>query len=267
MLIRERVNIVSHQGTSPGGGLSVMWVTSRGHSHGCDAGPVHLTTFCRLDGPGLLVLAQDLRSDRAVSAGQAVDDLAGLDRWCRQCSCEGRSRDSATRPLVHEPWAGGRRRPRSRSAATSACSPSRQASRRLLCRRAARQAVPNAPRWTLVGFVSRHLTVARFAEALAVWDRQRQQVHCGFIHAVPRSDDVHLDAGDARLHDLDLHSDTLPVEERSRPPEGDGRVGQEGVSRVRSTSTSSPAASPDSLRRSLLRGRRRRPSRVPTVVR
>jgi hypothetical protein len=58
-----------------------------------------LTTFCRLEGLGLLVTGQRLEPDRAVLACRVADP----DPWCRRCGCEGAPRDSVTRTLAHEP--------------------------------------------------------------------------------------------------------------------------------------------------------------------
>src|SRR4051812_34139464 len=58
-----------------------------------------LTTFCRLDGLGLVATGQRLEPHRAVLACRVVDP----DQWCRRCGCEGESRDTVTRRLAHEP--------------------------------------------------------------------------------------------------------------------------------------------------------------------
>ena len=57
-----------------------------------------LTTFCRLDGLGLVVTGQRIEPDRAVLACAVPDD------WCRRCGCQGQVRDSVTRRLAHEPF-------------------------------------------------------------------------------------------------------------------------------------------------------------------
>ena len=58
-----------------------------------------LTTFCRLDELGLVVVGQRLDPDRAVLACRVVEP----DGWCRRCGCEGVARDSVIRRLAHEP--------------------------------------------------------------------------------------------------------------------------------------------------------------------
>jgi len=63
-----------------------------------------VTTFCRLDELGLVVVGQHLQPDRAVLACRVADDaVEEADRWCRRCGCEGRPRDTVTRRLAHEP--------------------------------------------------------------------------------------------------------------------------------------------------------------------
>ena len=62
--------------------------------------PAELTSFCRLDGLGLVVTGQQVDAERAVLACE----VAGEDRWCRECGCEGAVRDSVTRRLAHEPF-------------------------------------------------------------------------------------------------------------------------------------------------------------------
>jgi len=91
------------------------------------------------------------------------------DKWCRECGCEGRARDTVTRQLAHEPFGW---RPTTllvpvrrykctgcghvwRQDSTRAAQPRAKLSRRAL-------------RWALDGLVVQHLTVARIAEALAV---------------------------------------------------------------------------------------------------
>ena len=50
-----------------------------------------VTTFCRLDELGLVVVGQHLQPDRAVLACRVADDaVEEADRWCRRCGCEGR---------------------------------------------------------------------------------------------------------------------------------------------------------------------------------
>ncbi|MFC0358196.1 ISL3 family transposase, partial [Kytococcus schroeteri] len=129
-----------------------------------------VTTFCRLDELGLVVVGQQVEPDRAVLLCRVEEDDAA--RWRRRCGCEGRARDTVTRKLAHEPlgW-----RPTTllltvrrykctgcghvwRQDTTRAAEPRAKLSRTAL-------------RWALVGLVCQHLTVARLAEALAVsWD-------------------------------------------------------------------------------------------------
>jgi hypothetical protein len=45
----------------------------------------NLSSFCRLDELGLVVVGQRLEPKRAVLACRVAED----DRWCRRCGCEG----------------------------------------------------------------------------------------------------------------------------------------------------------------------------------
>ena len=62
-----------------------------------------LTTFCRLDELGLVVVGQRLEPDRAVLACRVLEADDGTEGWCRRCRCAGRPRDTVTRELAHEP--------------------------------------------------------------------------------------------------------------------------------------------------------------------
>ena len=138
-----------------------------------------VTTFCRLDELGLVVVGQHLQPDRAVLACRVANDaVEEADRWCRRCGCEGRPRDTVTRRLAHEPL-GWRptvllitvRRCRCtgcghvwRQDTTRAAEPRAKLSRRGL-------------RWALEGIVVQHLTVARVAEGLGVaWNTANDAV-------------------------------------------------------------------------------------------
>ncbi len=124
-----------------------------------------LTTFCRLDELGLVVLGQHLQPDRAVLACRVVEP----DRWCRECGCEGRARDTVSRRLAHEPlgWRPTTLLITIRRYKCTGCG-------RVWRQDTSRAAEPRAKlsrtalRWALVGLVCQHLTVARLAEALAV---------------------------------------------------------------------------------------------------
>jgi transposase len=129
-----------------------------------------VTTFCRLDELGLVVVGQHLQPDRAVLACRVADDaVEEADRWCRRCGCEGRPRDTVTRRLAHEPlgW-----RPTTllltirRYRCTGCGHVWRQDTSRAAGPRA--KLTRTALRWALVGLVRQHLSVARLAEALAV---------------------------------------------------------------------------------------------------
>jgi transposase len=133
-----------------------------------------LTTFCRLDGLGLVVVGQRLEPDRAVLACRVVEP----DDWCHRCGCQGTPRDTVIRRLAHEPF-GWRpttllitvRRYRCtgcghvwRQDTNKAAEPRAKLSRRGL-------------RWALEGIVCQHLTVARVAEGLGVsWNTANDAV-------------------------------------------------------------------------------------------
>ena len=133
-----------------------------------------VTTFCRVDELGLVVVGQRLEPQRAVLACRVVEQ----DQWCRRCGCEGVVRDTVVRRLAHEPL-GWRptvlevtiRRYRCtgcghvwRQDTTKAAEPRARLSRRAL-------------RWALEGLVVQHLTVARIAEGLDVsWNTANDAV-------------------------------------------------------------------------------------------
>ena len=133
-----------------------------------------LTTFCRLDEPGLEVTGQRLEPGRAVLACRVLEP----DQWCRRCGCEGLVRDTVIRQLAHEPlgWrpttlAVTIRRYRCaecshvwRQDTTLAAEPRAKLPRRGL-------------RWALEAIVVQHLTVARIAEGLSVaWNTANDAV-------------------------------------------------------------------------------------------
>jgi transposase len=133
-----------------------------------------VTTFCRVDELGLVVVGQRLEPQRAVLACRVVEQ----DQWCRRCGCEGVVRDTVVRRLAHEPL-GWRptvlevtiRRYRCtgcghvwRQDTTRAAEPRARLSLRAL-------------RWALEGLVVQHLTVARIAESLNVsWNTANDAV-------------------------------------------------------------------------------------------
>jgi transposase len=129
-----------------------------------------VTTFCRLDELGLVVVGQHLQPDRAVLACRVADDaVEEADRWCRRCGCEGRPRDTVTRRLAHEP-VGWRPTTLLLSIRRYRCPGCGHVWREDTSRAAEPRAklTRTALRWALVGLVCQHLTVARLAEALAV---------------------------------------------------------------------------------------------------
>ena len=124
-----------------------------------------LSAFTRLDDLGPEVTGQRIWPDHAVLACR----IAGEDRWCRHCRCQGESRDTVIRRPAHEPY-GWRptilhvsvrryRRPECahvwRQNMSAAADPRAKLSR-------------SAVRWALTGVVVHHLTVARVTQALGV---------------------------------------------------------------------------------------------------
>ena len=137
-----------------------------------------LTTFCRLDELGLVVVGQRLEPDRAVLACRVLEADVGTEGWCRRCGCAGRPRDTVTRELAHEPL-GWRpttllvtiRRYRCtgcghvwRQDTSRAAEPRARLSRRGLA-------------WALEAIVCQHLSIARVAQGLGVaWNTANDAV-------------------------------------------------------------------------------------------
>jgi predicted ester cyclase len=124
-----------------------------------------VTTFCRLDELGLVVVGQHLQPDRAVLACRVADDaVEEADRWCRRCGCEGRPRDTVTRRLAHEPlgWRPTTLLLTIRRYRCTGCG-------HVWCQDTSRAAGPRAKltrtalRWALVGLVRQHLSAYRAA--------------------------------------------------------------------------------------------------------
>ena len=124
-----------------------------------------LSAFTGLDGLGLEVMGQRIWPDHAVLACR----IAGEDRWCRRCGCQGICRGTVFRCLAHVPcgWCPtilhvSVRRYRCQTCAHVWRQDMRQAAdprAKLSCA---------AVRWALTGVVVHHLTVARVAQALGV---------------------------------------------------------------------------------------------------
>jgi transposase len=189
--------------------------------------PPDLTSFCRLEGLGLVVTGQRMEADRAVLACRVVAE----DGWCGRCGGGGVVRDSVTRRLAHEPF-GWRpttlvvtlRRYRCgacghvwRQDMTAAAEPRARLSRTAL-------------RWALYALVVAHLPVARVADALGVsWNTANDAVlaegHRVLIADPARFDDVgvlgvdehvwrHTRAGDKYVTVI---IDLTPVRDRTGP--------------------------------------------------
>ena len=130
-----------------------------------------LSAFTRLDGLGLEVTGQRIWPDRAVLACR----IAGEDRWCRRCGCQGISRDTVVRRLAHEPY-GWRPTILHVSVRRYRCETCAHVWRQDMSQAADPRAKLSraAVRWALTGLVVHHLTVARVAQALGVSWKSRQ---------------------------------------------------------------------------------------------
>ena len=124
-----------------------------------------LSAFTRLDGLGLEVTGQRIEADHAVLACR----IAGEDRWCRRCGCQGESRDTVIRRLAHEPY-GWRPTIVHVSVRRYRCQGCSHVWRQDMSQAADPRAKLSraAVRWALTGLVVHHLTVARVAQALGV---------------------------------------------------------------------------------------------------
>ena len=133
-----------------------------------------MTSFCRLDGLGLVVTGQLLEPGRAV----LLCRVAKPDNRCPGCGCRGRVRDSVVRRLAHEPF-GWRPTTLLVRLARYACEPCGRVWRQDLSAAAEPKAKLSrrALTWALEALVVGHLTVARIAEALAVsWNTANDAV-------------------------------------------------------------------------------------------
>ena len=133
-----------------------------------------LTTFCRVDELGLVVVGQRLEPRRAVLACQVVEP----DEWCGRCGCQGVACGTVVRRLAHEPlgWRPTLLEVTVRRYRCTDCGP-------VWRQDTAKAAEPRAKlsrrglRWALEGIVVQHLTVARIAEGLAVsWNTANDAV-------------------------------------------------------------------------------------------
>ncbi|SJN17353.1 ISL3 family transposase [Luteococcus japonicus] len=124
-----------------------------------------VTTFCRLDDLGLVVVGQHLTAERAGLLCRPVSP----DDWCHRCGCHGQPRDSVTRELAHVPfgWRPTTLQVRLRRYQCTGCG------------HIWRQDLSNAThprsslskgalRWALEALVVNHLSVSRIAAALDV---------------------------------------------------------------------------------------------------
>ena len=124
-----------------------------------------LSAFTRLDDLGLEVTGQRVEADHAVSACR----IAGEDRWCRRCGCQGICRDTVVRRLAHEPC-GWRPTILHVSVRRYRCPECAHVWRQDMSQAADPRAKlsRSAVRWALTGLVVHHLTVARISQALGV---------------------------------------------------------------------------------------------------
>ena len=137
-----------------------------------------LTTFCRLDELGLVVVGQRLEPDRAVLACRLLEANDGTEVWCRRCGCAGRPRTPSRGSWRTSRWAGDPttllvtiRRYRCtgcghvwRQDTSRAAEPRARLSRRGLA-------------WALEAIVCQHLSIARVAQGLGVaWNTANDAV-------------------------------------------------------------------------------------------
>ena len=130
-----------------------------------------LSTFPRLDGLGLEVTGQHIWPDRAVLACRT----AGEDQWCRRCGCQGISRDTVVRHLVHEPY-GWHPTILHVSVRRYRCQECTHVWRQDMSQAADPRAKLSlsAVHWALMGIVVHRVTVARIAQALGASWKSRQ---------------------------------------------------------------------------------------------
>ncbi len=186
-----------------------------------------LSAFTRLDDLGLEVTGQRICPDHAALACR----IAGEDRWCRRCGCQGALHDTVIRRLAHEPygWSStilhvSMRRYRCQTCAhvwrqdmSQAAQPRAKLSRA-------------AVRWALVGLVVHHLTVARIAQALGVsWNTANTAVLTEgqriLINDLTRFDGVRVIGVDEHVYRNTPHQDRCvtvildltPIRDRSGP--------------------------------------------------
>ena len=124
-----------------------------------------LSAFTRLDDLGLEVTGQRIWPDHAVLACR----IAGEDRWCRRCGCQGICRGTVVRRLAHEPC-GWRPTIVHVSVRRYRCPECAHVWRQDMSQAADPRAKLSraAVRWALTGLVVHHLTVARISQALGV---------------------------------------------------------------------------------------------------
>ena len=124
-----------------------------------------LSAFTRLDDLGLEVTGQRMWPDHAVLACR----IAGEDRWCRRCGCQGISRDTVVRRLAHEPYGwpphdlARERAPLPLPGVRPCVAPKHECSGR-----STREALTCGGALGAGGLVVHYLTVARISQALGV---------------------------------------------------------------------------------------------------
>ena len=115
--------------------------------------------------PGLEVTGQPIWPDHVVLACW----IAGEDRWCRRCGCQGEARDTVIGRLAHEPYPW---RPTILHVSVRCyrCPECVHVWRQDMSQAAQTRSKlsRSAVRWALTGVVVHHLTVARIAHALGV---------------------------------------------------------------------------------------------------
>lgn len=129
--------------------------------------PPDLTTFCRLDQLGLVVVGQQLAAQHATLACTVVPSAD--DAFCRRCGAQGRARDTVTRRLAHEPF-GWRPTTLLVRVRRFRCEHCQHVWRQDMARAAEPRAHLSraALRWALTALVVNFMSMRRIAKALGV---------------------------------------------------------------------------------------------------
>ncbi|MDT0264566.1 ISL3 family transposase, partial [Jatrophihabitans lederbergiae] len=160
-----------------------------------------LTTFCRLDGLGLVVTGQQLQPDHAVLECRVSE----ADDWCHSCGCRGVPRDSVTRRVTHVPlgWRPTILQLRVRRYQCTGCG-------RVWRQDTAAAAAPGAKLstqavlWALKSLVIDRMSIARIAAALGVSWHTANDAALSAGHDLLIADPTRLDG--VRVLGVDEHA-------------------------------------------------------------